>query len=186
MMDSLLSVVVNRAEDAALLRALLPAEHLERMRFYAAAGRVALATVGRNILVHEGGPVLIVMDSDTRNTNRADELRSITLAALRNFSPGGPLDVVTFIPETEVVFFETPAALERLLGTTMEESTLREGLLAPRATLDRLLRENGRGPGLPALLQSLGEEALDAVRSGPQACVLLDSVTSLLEPVGKS
>src|SRR5437762_12025506 len=82
-----LSVVVEGPNDAHIIRAVLEKDLAGKLRFFAAGGRVSLATVGRNILVHEGGQVLLVMDSDTRNQRLVDELQSMAFTATSGVAP---------------------------------------------------------------------------------------------------
>jgi hypothetical protein len=193
-----LKVVVEGADDARIIRAIAGKELADRLRIFASQGRVSLATVGRNILFHEGGPVLLVMDSDTLNPQRAVELRSMNLAALSGVvtsglqtSPFGgaatpEFKVFTFVPAIEVVFFEAPEALDRLLGKQMPEEKLREGHLIPQQTLAELLG-NGRAPrDYHALLADLDPQVQRALASGAQAKALKEMMESLLAVPAKA
>ena len=73
-LQSSLYIVVEEPADAHIIRGILGKELAGKLRFFAASGRLSLATVGRNILVHEGGPVLLVMDADTRNQQLVERL----------------------------------------------------------------------------------------------------------------
>lgn len=70
-----LSIVVEGPSDETLLMQLLDQQSHCRFRFYVSGGRVALETIGRNLLVHQGGALMIVMDSDTFNPAKAEEER---------------------------------------------------------------------------------------------------------------
>ena len=110
------SVVVEGRQDVILLRALLRGRADVSFRFYASGGRASLATVGRNILVHEGGLLIVVMDADTLDPSQADTSCRLIESALRRFSPDERFDVFAFVPELEVVFFEVPTVLTRRFG----------------------------------------------------------------------
>jgi hypothetical protein len=163
-----LKIVVEGPTDAALLRGILGKRLATRPLFYSAERKISLASIGRNLLVHEGGPVLIVMDADTTNSQQAEEQRALVRLALERVAPGGEFDVFAFAPTLEIVFFEAPDALRYLLGRDIPSETLREGKLIPKPTLaallggyaevrDRLLRADS-DPELSELLAS-GQQA---------------------------
>jgi len=56
--------------DIHLIRKLLFQEPVDAMKFYASMGKVSAVTIARNMLVHEGGPVLLAIDSDTLDIER--------------------------------------------------------------------------------------------------------------------
>ena len=58
-------VVMEGELDLVLLRNYLPAEMLHDLRFYVCQGRMSPLTAARNILFHEGGTVMVIMDADT-------------------------------------------------------------------------------------------------------------------------
>ncbi len=175
-----LNVVVEGPTDARIIRTVLGRALAEKLRFYAAQGRASLATVGRNLLVHEGGPVLLVWDADTLNPRLSEEMRAMTRAALGGVAPGGLFEVFTFIPEIEVIFFEAPQALESVLGRKIAKEELREGQLVPRATLGRLLPNEKAGGDCQRLLDGMDARAADALARGKQARALREAVESLL------
>src|SRR5207247_1052519 len=131
---TILRVVVEGRVDAVLLRSILCQESKTTVRFYSAEGGLSLLTVGRNLLVHEGGPVLVVMDSDTLNPEQSRASQALARYALGSVAPGEVFDVFVFHPEIEVVFFEAPQVLERLLGRPIPPEVVREGLLVPKQT----------------------------------------------------
>ena len=197
-----LNVAVQRPKDAALIRAMVGRDVSSRMRMFAAQGRVSLATVGRNPLIHEGGSVLLVMDSDTRNRRMVEEMRSMARVAMSGVASAGvggglasvgvagfpsppPFDVFVFVPAIEVVFFEALDLLKALLGESVTEERLREGRLSPEETLSELLRESGKFPNYDALVSAASEpEAAEALASGNQASELVTLIKRMAsEPV---
>src|SRR5262245_6494788 len=115
-----LKIIVEGATDAQIIRAILGKTLSNKVRIFAGQGRASLATVGRNVLFHEGGPVLLVMDSATLDPQLTAELQSMTRVAMTGaLTSGIPLSVrtvaepqrfrvFTFVPEIEAVFFEAP------------------------------------------------------------------------------
>ena len=180
-----LSIVVEARTDADIVRAILGKELSRRVRIYAAQGRVALATVARNVSIHEGGPVLLVMDSETRDpqlsaqlsaTNTAAMSGGFTLAGVGTNSSDG-LEalgkVFAFVPEIEVVFFEAPLAMQQVLGKKVSAEKIKQGLLAPRSTAKELLAETHTAQNLNDALKAVDPKVL---LTSKQAKSLKDTV----------
>lgn len=185
-----IKVVVKGPLDAKLIRAILGKEMSSKLRFFAPQDQASLATIGRNILVHEGAPVLLVINADTRNTRLAEEVRAMASLAMSGVLPGWPSNngqwykVFMFIPEIEVMFFETPAVFEQLLGKPLPDSLVKQGLRDPRHTLLTVLDEANLT--YPSLIEGMDDDVADALASGPQATELKTIVESMLEPVLKT
>jgi hypothetical protein len=175
-----LQVVVEGKTDALILRAILRKEVTERLRFFAGQGQLSLATLGRNLLVHEGGPVLIVMNSDTLNQQLADELQSMTRLAVSGVAQGGSCQVLTFVPTIEVISFEAPQALARLLGKAVSAEKVKEGLLVPKETLMELLGDEKPKVDYLAFVQSIDTQSARILASGKQARELEQTIESML------
>jgi hypothetical protein len=187
-----LKIIVESATDAKLIRAILGDKLAKKARFYAGQGRTSLATLGRNILFHEGGPVLLVMDSDTLNPRLTAELEALNLAAMSGPITSGvqfpamtesdiPLfKVFTFVPEIEAVFFESPEALDRLLGMQPPQDKVKEGHFIPKQVLTELLANSKAPRDYPGLLEHLDPQVQQAIASGEQASNLKAMVESLL------
>ena len=178
-----IAVVVEGKSDALLLRRLLEKTLEIPLRFYAADGEISLATVGRNILVHEGGPLVVVMDADTLERSRGDDARRMVGATLRSVAPGDRFEVFAFAPGLEVVFFEAPAVLLRRLGSKiMNRSAIERGSLQPKATLRGLL--GGAEIAESDYFRGLTDQDLDDLRQGDQASQLIRVLESLAVAVG--
>lgn len=174
MSTSTISFVVEGTADAAILRRLLPGG-LEPGRFFAASGRTGLATIARNIAVHEGGPIMIVADADTLDVDRARQDRLLLLAAVHSVSPDPRIGAFQFTPELEVVFFEAPGVLDTIRpGLSTETEAIERGRLAPKQGLRRLL-----GGAPDTWLHSLPEERWAELRAGKQASAFADAVRAL-------
>jgi hypothetical protein len=82
MSDFKLRIIAESPSDIHFIRKLLYRELVSEMKFYASQGKVSAVTVARNILVHEGGPVLLAIDSDTLDIERQREYEATALAAV--------------------------------------------------------------------------------------------------------
>ena len=189
MADSKLLIVVEGKTDATAIRAILGADLARRARVFAAQGRTSLVTVARNLFFHEGGPVLIVMDADTTTAHMVEEQKALTRAAVESLIPGSMngrdrgVEVFAFVPEIEVIFFEAPPALERLLGEPVPPATVEEGLLIPHKTLAALLERKGPFDNVTMLYTPFADrEIVHLIAQGPQATALRDTVISILAP----
>jgi hypothetical protein len=164
MTESTLTIVVEGESDADYLRAILGKDLAKHVRFFVGRGKISLASLGRNILVHEGGPLLVVMDADTTNQRMADEQKGMARLALSRFASAEDFDVFQFVPTIEVIFFEAPEALNRFLKREVPDSTLRQGLLVPKVTLaalrDTEATDNGRIDAHVGELLATGKQAL--------------------------
>lgn len=187
-----LKIVVEGPEDARIIRAIAGQELAPRLRVFASQGLASLATVGRNVLFHEGGPVLLVMDSNTLDPRLAAELRSMNRAALSGVvTSGGPIpqpsdsppesfQVFTFVPAIEVVFFETPQALDHMLGRKTPPEKVREGRLLPKQTLSELLESAHAHRDYRSLLADMDPQVRHAIASGRQAKALKATIEAML------
>jgi hypothetical protein len=181
---SSLFVVVEGPSDARAIRGILGGDLAAKLRLFAAGGGMSRATLARNLLVHEGGPILVVMDADTTNPQLVDEQKSMAFLAISSVAPPSVtglrdwVKVFAFVPEMEVIFFEAPAALEAMVGKRVSEEKLQRGLLAPKATLLKLLADcNIKYETFTA---NINPQVASILASGAQAHALITMTESLL------
>jgi hypothetical protein len=168
--------VVEGETDAAVLRKLLP-KSFTNVRFFAAGGRMSLASLARNLLIHEGAPVMVVADGGTLDADRLQEDRANLQLALRNVAPGGRFGVFLFVPEIEVLFFESEQVVEAIsAGTSVSLVAAEYGKALPRRTLAEILR----GESFGSWLETIDPQTWDMVRGGEQAQSFLGAVHKLL------
>ncbi len=173
------SLVVERQLDFILLRKYLPHEIAQNLKIYVGQGLISPVTVARNILVHEGGPVVVIMDADTSDPMKAEENRSMALTALRTFGGGERFDVFVYLPVHEIVFFEAPELLKRSFPDALTEGLLHQGRSQPRPNLDRVVWKKGlkRDVWLNKLTADDGEQ----LRGGAQAKELIALLESVMD-----
>ncbi len=187
-----LKIVVEGVTDAQIIRAILGDNLAKRARFFAGQGRASLVTLGRNILFHEGGPVMLVVNADTLNLKLAAELESLKIAAMTGPLTSGmqlpdatvadklQFKVFTFVPEIEAVFFESPETIDRMVGKKPPREKIKEGQLIPKQVLAELLPNGEALRDYQGLLEHLDPEAQHALAGGAQAGRLKAMVESLL------
>jgi hypothetical protein len=179
-----LTFVVEASSDVILMRGLLRAETGVSFRFFAGQGRMSLASLGRNILVHDGGPLMVVTDAETLNPSRAKTDSRMVEAALRSVAPNQQFSAFAFVPEIEVIFFEAPDVLARKFGSeVVSPAVIDRGHYASKDTLRRILQ--GAGISQESYFKELTDDDLAELRQGDQAAKLLAVVEGLAVEVGR-
>lgn len=173
-----LNIVVEGQLDAILLRKYLPEIPDLAVRLYAAGGMVSLSTVARNLLVHEEGPVLVVMDTDSLDPAQSRQAEAMASAALKLVASEDRFDVFAYSPEHEVVFFEASQILGRYWTTeVLTKDILDRGHYAPRQALVELLARSKQT--LTTWITALTSEDGEVLRAGPQATQLIELFKSM-------
>lgn len=176
--DCELIVVVEHHAEAVVVACLLDATRGLVPRFFVSEERTGLATLARNILVHEGGPVLVVMNSQTTNADAAAEKKGFVSAAVNYVANEDAFGVVAFTPSIEIIVFEEPSVLMKHLdGTDAPESLLALGALDPSGTLHRML---GETDAVEQFYQSLSIDDLRILSKGTQAAAFFSEVDRLM------
>ena len=177
-----ITIVVEGETDVFLIKRILRSITGVSFRFFAAQGKFSLATLGRNILFHEGGSLLVVTDADTFDVASAQEQCGLMRTALRNVSPDGQFNVFAFLPALEIIFFEMPDTLIRRFGAgVVDPAVIERGHYKPGATLNEILKSSGDTP--TSFFKSLGEEELEYLRRGEQCRGLVAAVETLTPTV---
>ena len=109
-------------------------------------------------------------------------LDGTSIDTLESVAPTELFRVFMFIPEIEVIFFEAPRALERLLGKPVSAEAIQEGLLVPKQTLDRLLKEADEKRTSIELVGKTDPETARELAASKQAAALMEAVRSFVEP----
>jgi hypothetical protein len=183
-MSSIILVVEERSK-VSLLRGLLRNLTDVSFRIFAAGRQMSQASLARNIIFHEGGPLMVVMDADTLDPSQARGACQLVETAIRNVSPDDRFAVFAFVPELEVIFFETPEVLLRKVGPEcVNASIMDRGCLQPHASLQEILQRANMTQ--PSFFEELTNEDLDELRQGEQASKLIAAVERFIVGVGGS
>ena len=170
-------VVAEELLDVVLLNRVIQRALSIKARFFTGDGQIALVSLARNILVHDGGPVFVVLDAETTNGDMAAEACALTRMALGYVSLEDAFDVCAFLPQLEVVFFDAPGVLRRHLGAQVHELELELGRFSPAQTLNGLLARSGRD--LESFIRELDDCDLDALLAGPQLSRFISAADAL-------
>jgi hypothetical protein len=181
-MKTELIVVVEERADVVVLRRLIARALNLSATFYAGRGRVPLFTLARNLLVHEGGPVLIAMDAHTTHPESVDNARGMTRFVVGLVADESEFHVHAFAPEMDVIFYEAPAVLQRHFGRGITGMELELGRLDPRRQLEQLLAQ--RGTDRRNFYRLLDNADLDHLLEGPQMQGLIAAADELVSRAG--
>lgn len=130
----------------------------------------ARPTARKHLLQHKS-PVIFIIDADTSDPDKAKEEQE---DLEYYFGMGGqsmPFQVTTFVPTIEVVFFEKPVVIERLLGRPLDRATKIAGRVAPKEILESLLPELKLRTRAD-IIERLTEEDLREIRSQQQMAAI--------------
>lgn len=173
-----LAVVVESRAESVLMERLLSRGPSLGACFLPAEGQGSLVTIARSIMVHEGGPLIVVTGAETSNPRFAAETRGLARFAIEQVAPDPTFDVFMFIPQVDVVFFEAPCILRRRFGAALTETALAVGRFDPLNTLESLLAPEGLTR--EEFYRALSDEDVDAVLAGPQASQFVAAVEALV------
>jgi hypothetical protein len=127
------------------------------------------------------------MDADTLKRDAAEENRQMVKAVISHVAAHASLDVFSFLPEIEVMFFESPDFLAKRLGRELGQGEILQGLSSPKQTISALMNRTGLDPALALLCGHIDEESAADLRRGTQLSALIDAIRSLVadarEPV---
>lgn len=159
-------VVVEGESDRELfLRILRDPTVVQEVQFHVARGKHEARPWARRIQRERHEPVLLVVDADTDDENKAREEEREYTAYLGYSSGGVPYHVAVLVPEAEVLLFKVPGLVPRLVGSVSPE-LLEVARSAPRKAIDVLFKRTGTS--LRELFTKLTEEDLEQIRSLPE------------------
>lgn len=157
--------VESTASQMLLERLLADLAPTHPLKIIHADGPDAARPLARQHLLTRRAPVVLLLDAGTTDERRVKGQQR----DLEYYMGWGGMHtsyaVLQFVPEAEVVFFENPAVLQRLLGRTLPPELVEVGRFAPRKVLASL-SQNAPFP-YPSLLNQLCERDLKDLRGSP-------------------
>jgi hypothetical protein len=175
-------VVVEGNTEVLILRAVLPPQLVNEVALVAAGGRSNLTSTARTLLVTRRKPMAVLVDTDSTDESVIRERWQSTHELLREVSGGVRFKVILLVPSVEIVFFQAPGGLKKEFGHEPSSETLLLARTNPKEALEQLLKGR-KGPGtLSELLDALGDQEVEALRStGP----MRELIQFLTEVVGE-
>lgn len=160
----MITVFAEGVTDQVLLTRLLSDLRTEGgVRIVASGGSDAARPLARKQLLVSRDPVALVIDSDTTDPAKVTQQQRELEDYLRWGAQGTPFIVVQFVPQIEIIFFQHPAVLRRLLRTEVDEHAIFAGKFAPKAFVEGLLASSG-SEGLSGILGRLTDQDVAELR----------------------
>lgn len=127
-------VVTEGASDAAVLKVLLrtlpvPSEVVS------ANGRSSALSLARTLAGIRQTPTVLVIDADSTDPEAVEERRRFLRESLSQVAPPEMWRVIILVPELEIVFFDAPEVLAKLIGRKPTPSQLRDARYRPKEVL---------------------------------------------------
>lgn len=168
-------IYVAGSDNRRLLERLLDDLHSKvSFKIVEAHGHDAARPLARKQLLTSHEPVVLVVDADTTDDRKAKMQRRDIEEYMAWGGAGTPYKVLQFVPELEVVFFESPTVLRRVVGKAVDEHVKAAGKLAPRRVLSML----APGTDESALIDKLRPSDMVALRRHPVIAELRSFVES--------
>jgi hypothetical protein len=160
-----LSIIVESSFHQQLLgRLLADLPQADSFRIGAGDGRDGARPVARKRILVDGEIIVFVMDAATSDEHRVLEQQNDYEYYFSWGGRGLPFKVVQFVPEIEVVFFEAPGPLERMLGGSLASEIKIAGRFAPRELLKTMFPKLGVKDRME-LVERLNDDDLKQFRS---------------------
>ena len=135
-----LTIVVEGRRDQELIGAVMDAVLTGGARVVLAGGRSHAVSMAGTMLTLREEPVVLAIDADTSEERLIGEQRSNLHALLNRAASPSRWCLALFVPEIESVLVHDDAVVQRLFGRPLDEveQALRD--VAPKKSLERLLR----------------------------------------------
>lgn len=173
-------VVIEGATDARLIAKLLPDDLLQETEIVAASELSSLTSKARTLLAIHRKPVVAIRDADTVNQSAADQLYDDMNSLIRAVSAGLPYRVIVMVPETEVLLFEVPDAIERATGQQLSSEDRVQARFAPAEVITRLGGGQSKATVFFQVVDALTEAEVETLRQTSQIRELIEFLSEVV------
>ena len=120
-------IVTEGADDEAILKAILsdPTKNQNNYRIVSAGGKSSAESYARSLLATGKGPVALVVDADTTEEWRSNELQRALDRSLSEVASGSDFKVIVIRPEIESLLFLNRELLSDIGGDIDEAASAR-------------------------------------------------------------
>ena len=132
-------IVTTEPSEAEILKKLLPREITKNVVFESRGESSAARTFAGSLLAAKRLPVVLVVDTATRDKMVVNEKLDMVRYLLRPYASGVPFKVLPAIPEIEAVFFEDRNFVERITGRKFSDLEWKFAKLSPKEALTTFL-----------------------------------------------
>jgi hypothetical protein len=159
------TILLEGAEDVAVLKSLLRSDLLEDCDLQAAGGQPNLAAAAHNHFLKRSAPVAILLDTNTFDQTVIDETVKALNESVESVAGDIPFVIVSFVPHVEAIFFNGVVDLKRIFPNSEKVLIPELARTDPKRQLDALF-ENGGGPGsLTEFLDQLASSEVKKLRN---------------------
>lgn len=157
-------IVVEGESDAEVLRAILPNETLADCQTYVAAGRSAIASIARTLLVKHRKPLAVMFDTDTLEPIAIRDLVTTMEQLLRSVAGTTSFKLIYCVPELESIFFDA-TVLKSVFPGFDEMLFVMFAKNSPKQALEYMFANAGGPRSLSEFLDHLTQENIEKLRS---------------------
>lgn len=167
-------IVVEGPTGAMILRAILPKDLLQDVKFINGQGGYGAISFARKLLMTERIPTAIVIDADAGQEAVVETQRQDLDFLLQQAAADVPYRLLLAVPEIETVFFQNRGLLEELLGRQFTDLEWHLAQQQPRLLLNSF--PGGSSGFVPQALAKLNDKQREILCQHP----LIQSLSQFL------
>lgn len=131
--------IVEGTFDKFILEQILPDEILSQSKIITGNGYNIALSKARSLLISSELPVLLIVDSNTRDKTSIEEKRDFIMQSLRQLSVPDHFHIFLAVPEIEAIFFFSREIAEELVGEKISDQLWELAYYQPKQTLLKML-----------------------------------------------
>ncbi|MEM7102528.1 MAG: hypothetical protein AAF502_05285 [Bacteroidota bacterium] len=155
-------IVTENPQDANLIRKLLPAAALEKVKIKAGSGYSSLLSMAVALLAGKDNNVVIVADADSMKKTEYNNRYYFIKNYLRRAAPENQFKIFLLRPELESIFFENKEVLEQMTGRKFTDLEIELAKANPKENLYKLLNIERRD--FPEIVRKLPSSVFDKLK----------------------
>ena len=173
------TILTEGVTDAAILRCLIaPPIVTDPVTIVSAGGRSSAMSLARSYLITRSDSVALVVDADTTDRGRINELKSDLDALLHMVAPSTRSRVFMAVPSIEMIFFHDPAVAVEFWGSLFDAEQRVRSEFQPKVVLENLLAKQGKRLTASEIDSLVRDFGLDSLRRVPLISDLIAFVRS--------
>jgi hypothetical protein len=172
------TIIVEGQTNVTILQALLPSGLLNACNLLPTNGRSTLVSVARTHLLKHHTPTAVVLDTNTLDQTMIAETIQTTRYLMSAVAGGTSFDIISCVPDLEVIFFEDTTPLQRIFPHFGSNYIPQFARTQPKAQLEVLLQKGGGPSTLNSFLDQLTSSDVEKVRTSAPMQHLLAFITN--------
>lgn len=170
------NLIIEGTDDELILKHLLPETTLRNVNFVIGGRKYAALSLARSMVAVRQVPVVFVIDADTLNESAAQQTVSELQESLESVSPNIPFEVIAFMPEIEMLFFQNRRIAEQVTGHKFSKEEFARAQSRPKEALKSRLTDS-----LAEALTKLTDADVWMLRTEPSLKQLTAFVSTVFE-----